>query len=53
MEEVQTILALGAGCISKRVWPDGRIERSDSIKDVSLYVEKIDEMIQRKRELLA
>ena len=53
MEEVQTILALGAGCISKRVWPDGRIERSDSIKDVSLYIEKIDEMIERKKALLA
>ncbi len=53
MEEVQTILALGAGCISKRVYPDGRIERSDSIKDVSLYIEKIDEMIERKERLLS
>ena len=53
MEEVQTILALGAGCISKRVYPDGRIERSDSIKDVSLYIEKIDEMIGRKERLLS
>ena len=53
MEEVQTIIALGAGCISKRVWPDGRIERSDSIKDVSLYIDKIDEMIERKRALMA
>ena len=52
MEEVQTIIALGAGCISKRVYPDGRIERSDSIKDVSLYVEKIDEMIERKEKLM-
>ena len=52
MEEVQTIIALGAGCISKRVWPDGRIERSDSIKDVCLYLEKIDEMIERKRALM-
>ena len=52
MEEVQTIVALGAGCISKRVYPDGRIERSDSIKDVGLYIDKIDEMIERKRRLL-
>lgn len=52
MEEVQTIIALGAGCISKRVYPDGRIERSDSIKDVGLYIEKIDEMIARKRALM-
>ena len=52
MEEVQTIIALGAGCISKRVYPDGRIERSDSVKDVSLYLEKIDEMLDRKEKLM-
>ena len=52
-EEVQTILALGAGSISKRVYPDGRIERSENMKDVTLYIEKIDEMIERKRQLLA
>ena len=52
MEEVQTIIALGAGCISKRVFPDGRIERSDSLKDVNLYIDKIDEMIERKRMLM-
>jgi len=51
-EEVQTIIALGAGSISKRVYPDGRIERSENMKDVALYIEKIDEMIERKRKLL-
>lgn len=53
MEEVQTIVALGAGAITKRVYPDGRIERSENVKDVALYLEKIDEMIERKRRLLA
>ena len=53
MEEKQTIVALGAGSITKRVWPDGRIERCDNVKDVALYIEKIDEMIERKRELFA
>ncbi len=53
MEEKQTIVALGAGSITKRVFPDGRIERCDNIKDVALYIEKIDEMIERKRKLLA
>lgn len=52
MEEKQSIVALGAGSISKRVYPDGRIERCDNVKDVSLYIEKIDEMIGRKRKLL-
>lgn len=51
MEEKQTIVALGAGSITKRVFPDGRIERSDNVKDVALYIEKIDEMIERKRQL--
>ncbi len=51
MEEVQTIVALGAGAITKRVYPDGRIERCENVKDVALYIEKIDEMIERKRKL--
>ncbi len=51
MEEKQTIVALGAGSITKVVWPDGRIERCDNIKDVKLYIEKIDEMLARKEAL--
>ena len=53
MEEKQTIAALGAGSISKRVYTDGRIERCDNVKDVGLYIEKIDEMIELKRRLFA
>lgn len=52
MEEKQTIVALGAGSITKRVFEDGRIERCDNVKDVALYIEKVDEMIERKRRLL-
>ena len=52
MEEVQTIVAIGAGSVTKRVFGDGRIERCDNVKDVALYIEKIDEMIERKRNLL-
>jgi len=52
LEELQTIVALGAGSISKRVYGDGRIERCDNVKDVALYIEKIDEMLERKRKLL-
>lgn len=51
MEEKQTIVACGAGTITKRVFSDGRIERCDNVKDVALYIEKIDEMIERKRKL--
>ena len=53
MEELQSIMALGAGSITKRVYEDGRIERCDNVKDVSLYIEKIDEMIERKRKLFS
>ncbi len=52
MEEKQTIAALGTGSITKRVFKDGRIERCDNVKDVNLYIDKIDEMIMRKRRLL-
>ncbi len=51
MEEKQTIVACGAGTITKRVFPGKRIERCDNVKDVALYIEKIDEMIERKRKL--
>lgn len=52
MEEVQTIVALGAGSITKRVYPDGRIERCENVKEVAQYIDRIDEMIERKRQLL-
>lgn len=53
MEEVQSIVALGAGSVSKRVFPDGRIERCDNVKDINLYLDQIDEMIERKRKLFS
>ncbi len=53
MEEKQTIVALGAGSITKLVLPDGRIERCDNVKDVALYIEKIEEMLERKEKLFA
>lgn len=52
MEEKQTIVALGAGSISKVLYQDGRIERKDNVKDVDQYLSRIDEMLDRKRELL-
>ena len=53
MEEKQTILALGAGAVTKYVFPTGgRIERVDNVKNVDQYIERIDEMIEKKREFL-
>jgi oxygen-independent coproporphyrinogen-3 oxidase len=54
MEEKQTILALGAGGSSKFVFHDqNRIERVENVKSVMDYVERVDEMIQRKSDFLA
>ncbi len=53
MEEVQTVIALGAGTVSKRVYGDGRIERCDNVKDAALYIDKISEMIDRKKRLFS
>lgn len=49
MEEVQSILALGAGASTKMVWAKDRIERIENVKDIRNYIERIDEMIERKR----
>lgn len=53
MEEVQSIYAIGAGTVSKKVYTDGsgRIERCDTHKDLSLYLSDIQAMIERKRRL--
>ena len=52
MEEKQSIVALGAGASTKIVMPqdDGsvRIERIENVKSVKDYIERIDEMIERK-----
>ncbi|MBR4168600.1 MAG: coproporphyrinogen dehydrogenase HemZ [Lachnospiraceae bacterium] len=50
MEEVQSIAAVGAGTISKAVLADGRIERCDTVKDVTLYLSSIDQVIGKKRD---
>lgn len=61
MEERQTILALGAGATSKFVFRQdlpklpgrlaelGRVENVKGLKD---YIERVDEMIERKRQFL-
>ena len=53
MEEKQSIVAAGAGASTKMVYPGGRIERIENVKDVGQYIERIDEIIQRKQEFWA
>lgn len=53
MEEKQTIVACGAGTTTKVVFPkENRLERVENVKDVGQYIERIDEMIERKGKLL-
>lgn len=51
MEEVQSIISLGAGGSTKIVNNDN-IERVFNVKEVSEYIKRIDEMIERKKGLL-
>ena len=54
MEEKQTIIGCGAGTTTKRLFAEeDRIERAENVKDVEQYIARIDEMIERKRRLLA
>ena len=56
MEEIHDIPALGAGAVSKRVLPGEkpgtqRIERCANVKDIVSYLDRADEMIERKKAL--
>ena len=51
MEEKQSILALGAGGISKKFYPaENRLERVPNVSNYEIYIERLDEMIDRKRK---
>ncbi|MGI6777486.1 MAG: coproporphyrinogen dehydrogenase HemZ [Acetivibrionales bacterium] len=53
MEEKQTIIALGAGAVTKVVYLDeNRIERAFNVKNVEEYINRVNEMIERKNMLL-
>ncbi len=50
MEEKQSILALGAGAVTKIVdFASNRIERTENVKNVEEYIKRIDEMTERKK----
>ncbi|MDO5518351.1 MAG: coproporphyrinogen dehydrogenase HemZ, partial [Clostridium sp.] len=53
IEDKQTIIALGADAVSKVVFlNEDRIERFGNAKDIKEYVNRIDEMIEGKINLL-
>ena len=53
MEEKQDIISCGAGGSSKYVFAqENRIERTENVKNLDHYINRIDEMIDRKRKYL-
>ena len=53
MEERQSIIATGAGGVTKVVYPrENRIERAFNVKNAEEYIKRIDEMFERKKKLL-
>ena len=52
MEDQTTVLAMGAGAASKRVWPGRkRVLRAVNVKDTDHYITRVDEMLERKNAL--
>lgn len=52
MEEKLDIIAMGAGASSKFIFRrEGRIERVENVKNVDQYIDRIDEMIDRKQRM--
>lgn len=50
MEEKQTNIAIGAGAISKFVYLDeNRIERVDDVKNLEIYLDRVEDMIEKKK----
>ena len=52
MEETASVIALGAGAASKRLFPQkGFIRRAFNVSDICQYIDRVDEMTVRKQEL--
>ena len=53
MDEHQTIIAMGAGGISKAYYDEeNRLERVPNVSNYQIYIDRLDEMIQRKEDKL-
>ena len=53
MEEKQGILAAGAGASTKKMLDDEKVKRCENVKDITSYISRVDEMIERKRQLFS
>ena len=51
MEEAQSILALGAGGISKIWFPaENRLERVANVSNYQIYIDRLDEMMETQEK---
>lgn len=55
MEETRSIMAHGAGAMTKRIYPgqDVRVERLPNPKDVETYINKLDQLFRSKEKLFS
>lgn len=52
MEETTHIFGIGAGAISKRIMGEEmRIARAPNVSDITSYIQRVDEMLERKKML--
>lgn len=56
MEETASVLALGAGAITKWLFDpkdrDLRIERAPNVRNIEEYIARVEEMVSRKRDVI-
>ncbi len=53
MEETACVLALGAGSITKWLFPRERyIDRAPNVRNIHEYIDRLGEMVERKRRLI-
>lgn len=53
MEEKETVLGLGMGAVSKVFFPkEDRIERVPNVKSLKEYLERVEEMVERKAKII-
>ena len=51
MEDDQSIIAMGAGAMTKIYYPaENRLERIPNVSNYEIYIERINDMIQRKKD---
>lgn len=54
MEEKETIIAVGMGAVSKIYYPkEDRIERVPNVRSLEEYINRVEEMIERKKHFLS